>query len=131
MKGYSAFPKARGLKVHHQMHFSVISRTLIGSGSDRTAEIQSMYSTVPPDWAEQLNIINTHLCTYTYIQTGSVQKVLSLTQMQSESQKCPGNVNPFQLALWRQHFWDFCVPRSRLYQYTCISGLVVVVVVIY
>ena len=47
MKGYSTFPKARGQEPHHQMQFSVI--TLI-----RVAEMLSVYSTTPADWASEL-----------------------------------------------------------------------------
>ena len=32
MKGYSIFPKAPGLESHHQIQFSVISRTLVMKG---------------------------------------------------------------------------------------------------
>ena len=51
MKGYSAFPKAPALlKPHHQIVY-VISRTLIWWESYLSAEMQSVYSTVPADWA--------------------------------------------------------------------------------
>ena len=47
MKGYSAFPKAPALlKPHHH-----IWTLVIGGGSYPSAEVQSVYSTAPADWA--------------------------------------------------------------------------------
>ena len=49
MMGYSVFSKAPAwLEPHHQIDF--ISRTLIGS-SYHSAEVHSVYSTAPADWA--------------------------------------------------------------------------------
>ena len=46
MKGYSAFPKAPALlEPHHQ----IVSRTLVGGYP--SAEVPSVYSTAPADWA--------------------------------------------------------------------------------
>ena len=40
MKGYSIFPKTPALlEPHHQMKFSVISRTLVGGGSYGFSEV--------------------------------------------------------------------------------------------
>ena len=46
MKEYTKFPKALGLEPHHQIQFSVKSRTFI-VGSYTIAEVQSEYSTAP------------------------------------------------------------------------------------
>ena len=43
---YSAFPKAPAL-------LSVINRTLVGGWSYPSAEVQSVYSTTPADWASR------------------------------------------------------------------------------
>ena len=50
MKGYSTFPKAPELEPHHQMGFSIMSRTYYRE-SYPTAEVQLVYSTVPTDRA--------------------------------------------------------------------------------
>ena len=50
MKRYSTLPKAPELpEPHHQMQFSIIIRTLVRS-SYPSAEMQSVYSTVPTYW---------------------------------------------------------------------------------
>ena len=49
MKGYSIFPKDRSLMIRW---FSVISGTLVGEGFYLFAEMQSVYSVLPADWAE-------------------------------------------------------------------------------
>ena len=52
MKEYSAFPKASALCWNLTIRlFSVIYRTLVGGGCYPSAEIQSVYSTAPVDWA--------------------------------------------------------------------------------
>ena len=43
-------------------------------------------------------------CTSLYTLARVVQKVLSFSMKEFESH--PGNVNPFQLVLLYQHFWD-------------------------
>ena len=43
MKEYSIFPKAPGLEPHHQI--------VVGGEFYPSAEMQSVYSTVPADWA--------------------------------------------------------------------------------
>ena len=50
IKGYSTFAKASGLEPHNHI---VISKTLIGvgCGSLPSAEMQSLYSTTPANWA--------------------------------------------------------------------------------
>ena len=51
MKGYSAFPKAPALmKPLYQIFLSHV-RTLIGRVSYPSAEMQSVYSTTPANWA--------------------------------------------------------------------------------
>ena len=60
MKAYSTFPNASGLELHHQMEFSVISRTLIGGvggGAHLSAVMQFVYSIAPADCAVALRII--------------------------------------------------------------------------
>ena len=52
MKEYSAFPKAPALlEPHHQIVSCHIQDTLYGGGSYPSAEVQSVYSTAPADWA--------------------------------------------------------------------------------
>ena len=51
MKECSKFPKApASLEPHHQI-VNFITRTLIGGGSYPFAEVQSVYSITPADWA--------------------------------------------------------------------------------
>ena len=52
MKGYFAFPKAPVLLEPHFWLFSVISGHSLG-GSYLSAEVQSVYSTAPADWAKK------------------------------------------------------------------------------
>ena len=53
IKGYSLFQNALGLGPQHQW-FYVISRTLVGGRVLYTfAEMQSVYSANPSDWAVQ------------------------------------------------------------------------------
>ena len=60
MKACSAFPKAlASLEPQHQL-FRVISRTLVGGVSYPSAEVQSVYSTAPGDWA--IHILKCRLC---------------------------------------------------------------------
>ena len=49
MKWYPKFPKAPGLKFHHQMQFSDISRTFIVR---EKGVLQLVYSTAPGDRAK-------------------------------------------------------------------------------
>ena len=52
MYDYSTLLRVRGLELHDQIQFSVISRTLFsGGGSYLSEEMQTAYSTVPTDWA--------------------------------------------------------------------------------
>ena len=52
MKGYSAFPKAPALlEPHYQIFSSKKPGHSLGWGSYPYAEIQSVYSTPPTDWA--------------------------------------------------------------------------------
>ena len=51
MKGYPTFPKALSLESRNQW-FNVISRTPVVGGSSPSAEMQSVYSTPPANWAE-------------------------------------------------------------------------------
>ena len=58
-KGCSAFPKTpASLEPHHQIVYCHI-RTLIG-GSYPSVEVQSVYSTAPADWANE--VLDNHLC---------------------------------------------------------------------
>ena len=54
MKGYSAFPKAPTLlEPHRQIVYCHIQDTCWkGGGSYPSAEVQSVYSTVPANWAK-------------------------------------------------------------------------------
>ena len=54
MKGYSAFPKAPALlEPHHQIVKCHIQDTRWRGGSYPSAEVQSVYSTAPADWARK------------------------------------------------------------------------------
>ena len=56
MKGYSAFPNASVLELHHQLS-SVIYRTLVEErGSCPSTERQSVYSKAPADWVLEMQI---------------------------------------------------------------------------
>ena len=60
--GHYTLTNPPGLKLHHQMKFSVISRTLVGGGSDSSAEMQSAYSTVTAKWISFLhNTVDTYI----------------------------------------------------------------------
>ena len=48
---YFTFPKTPGLKPHHQIPFSVISKTLVEGCLTPSAEVLSVYSTTPVDRA--------------------------------------------------------------------------------
>ena len=53
MKGYSTFPKASGLlEPHHQIVYCHIQDTC-WVGSYPSAEVLSVYSTAPADWASK------------------------------------------------------------------------------
>ena len=63
IKGYSAFPETPTLlEPHHQIVFCHI-RTLVGGVFHPFAEMQSMYSTAPSEWAEtfDLSYVKLHL----------------------------------------------------------------------
>ena len=58
MEGYSGFLKVpASLETQHQL-FQCYIRTLIGVGSYPTAELQSVYSTAPADWARIVLALN-------------------------------------------------------------------------
>ena len=54
MKEYSTFPKSTRLESHHQIVSCYILDTHCGGeGSYSSAEMQSVYSTAPTDWARE------------------------------------------------------------------------------
>ena len=53
IKGYSALPKApESLEPRHEIVYCHIQDTRMGGGSYSAAEVQSVYSTAPADWAK-------------------------------------------------------------------------------
>ena len=76
MKGCSAFPKAPASLEHHHQIVKCRIRTLVGEGSNPSAEVQSVYSTAPVDWKTS-HLINWQSC----IQTP--RRTMNDTQFQS------------------------------------------------
>ena len=70
------FPKTPGLKPHHQMQFSVISRTLVGA-SYLSAEMQLAYSLAPINWAKELVVYWIHTAIHMYEGTNVNQTSIS------------------------------------------------------
>ena len=63
IKRYSTFPKTSALEPHHQMQFSVITKTLVLGVSYSSAEMQSGYSSLSGNWATRwLSVPAVHTC---------------------------------------------------------------------
>ena len=71
MNGCTTFPKAPILLEPHNQIFSVISRTFVGRWSYSSAEVQSMYSTAPANWAKNewclIELLGIHSNTWNHL----------------------------------------------------------------
>ena len=68
MMGHSAFPKPPSITGTSPSDcLASYTRTLVGRESYSSAEEQSVYSTVPPDWANICVCVYIHIDIYVYV----------------------------------------------------------------
>ena len=88
IKGYSIFPNASGLEPYHQMPFCQIQATSQGTGSYKSTEIPSAYSTAQADWNfiiynRNITFVMVLITSFLYVlslfMTEIVQELLKLT----------------------------------------------------